>query len=115
MTTLCLDFGNTRWKIARFEDTQLKEVIVLKENLTEHLREVIQHHRPDKSILSSVVHHPPEVENLLKEQSNFHLLSNESKLPFTIPVGKPETVGADRLAITAAWGLLCAEISNRSG
>ena len=29
-------------------------------------------------------------------------LSSESKLPFTIPVGKPETVGTDRLAIAAA-------------
>lgn len=29
-------------------------------------------------------------------------MSSLSQLPFTIPVGKPETVGADRLAIAAA-------------
>ena len=39
---------------------------------------------------------------MLRHHSAFHKLSNNSNLPFTIPVGKPETVGADRLALCAA-------------
>ncbi|MBD0285433.1 MAG: type III pantothenate kinase [Flavisolibacter sp.] len=102
MTTLCLDFGNTRQKAAFFEEAQLKEVVVLQEPIAEHLQEVLTKYQPQQSILSSVIHHSPEVEALLQQHTRFHQLSNASQLPFTIPVGKPETMGADRLAIAAA-------------
>jgi type III pantothenate kinase len=39
-------------------------------------------------------------------------LNNRSSLPFTIPVGKPETVGADRLAIAAACVFLFPKQNN---
>jgi type III pantothenate kinase len=42
------------------------------------------------------------MEKILKERSSFHKLSARSILPFTTPVGKPETIGADRLALAAA-------------
>lgn len=100
--TLCLDFGNTRLKAALFENADLKEIIVLNINPLQHLREIIEQHRPVVSILSSVVNHDIEIEELLKSETQFHKLSDQSGLPFTIPVGKPETVGADRLAIAAA-------------
>src|SRR5205823_14322945 len=102
MTTLCLDFGNTRLKTAVFESDELKEVIVLGEHPKEHLQEIIQKYKPVKSILSSVIEHSSEIEELLREHTSFHKLNNESKIPFTINVGKPNTVGADRIAIAAA-------------
>lgn len=102
MTTLCLDFGNTRLKAAVFENDELSEVIVLRSDATAHLREIVEQHRPQRSILSSVVNHDPAMEELLDSNTRFHRLSNTSKLPFTIPVGKPETMGADRLAIAAS-------------
>ncbi|RYZ60886.1 MAG: type III pantothenate kinase [Chitinophagaceae bacterium] len=101
MTTLCLDFGNTRLKAAVFVQDELKEVIVLR-NEAEHLREIIAAYAPQASILSSVINHGPEVEEILSRHTRFHKLSNSSRLPFTIPVGKPETMGADRLAIAAS-------------
>jgi type III pantothenate kinase len=101
MITLCLDFGNTRLKTAVFEDDELKEVIVLRHQ-SEHLKEIIAKHRPARSILSSVIHHDAAVEDILANNTQFHKLSNTSKLPFSIPVGKPETMGADRLAIAAS-------------
>jgi type III pantothenate kinase len=100
--TLCLDFGNTRLKTAFFQDGQLKEVTILDGDPVQHLQEVIQRNQPTHSLLSSVIDHPNGVEDLLEKHTRFHKLSNTSKLPFTIPVGKPETVGADRLAIAAA-------------
>lgn len=102
MTTICLDFGNTRLKTAVFENEQLKEVIVLKEDASQHLQNIIDQYQPQNSILSSVINHDIRLEELLNSKTIFHKLSNESKLPFTIPVRKPDTVGADRLAIAAA-------------
>ena len=102
MITLCLDFGNTRLKAAIFEDGALRKTIVLTDDPSAHLQSIIDEYHPEKSILSSVVNHPPEVEDLLQKRTKFHKLNNASRLPFTIPVGKPETMGADRLAIAAA-------------
>jgi len=102
MTTLCLDFGNTRLKAAVFMGDELKEVVVLQPDVISHLNELILQYEPGYAILSSVVNHDPAVEDLLASKTRFHKLSNTSKLPFTIPVGKPETMGADRLAIAAS-------------
>lgn len=101
MTTLCLDFGNTRLKAAVFVQDEIKEVILLRDQ-AEHLQEIIAAYKPQASILSSVIDHDPATEALLSCHTRFHKLSNTSKLPFTIPVGKPETMGADRLAIAAS-------------
>lgn len=110
--TICLDFGNTRLKTALFHDDELIEIEVLNEDAVEHLQQILQKHKPEKSILSSVIYHSTEIENLLQSQTRFHKLSSHSKLPFTIPVGKPETVGADRLAIASAAVFLFPQKNN---
>jgi len=102
MTTLCFDFGNTRLKAAVFTDEILQQTSVLEDDPVSSLRKMIQQFKPSRSILSSVINEPPEIEQLLRKHTVFHRLTHESKLPFTIPVGKPETVGGDRLAIAAA-------------
>lgn len=100
--TICFDFGNTRLKAAVFEQDQLKEIIILKDDSRESMEEMIQQFKPSFSILSSVVNHQPVVEEVLAKHTSFHKLSHQTKLPFTTPVGKPETIGADRLALCAA-------------
>ena len=102
MRTICLDFGNTRLKAAIFDDGHITNSIVLENDGIEQIREMLQFSKPEKSILSSVIHHNPEIEILLASATHFHKLNHLSKLNFTIPVGKPETVGADRLALSAA-------------
>lgn len=101
-TTLCFDFGNTRLKCAVFVGRDLKEVIVLENDLPATILPILTQYQPKKSILSSVIKHNSELEDLLSEHTNFHKLDYTSQLPFTTPVGKPETIGADRLAICAA-------------
>ncbi len=101
-TTLCFDFGNTRLKCAIFYDDELNEVIVLKNDHLQTIDDVLQRFHPDKTILSSVINHSPEIEKILAKATSFHKLSYQSGLPFTTPVGKPETIGADRLALAAA-------------
>ncbi len=102
MTTLCLDFGNTRLKAAVFYQNELKQVIVLHGDPLHHIKQIVESFEPQRSLLSSVVNHSISIEDFLISTTSFHKLSNTSKLPLTIPVGKPETVGADRLAIAAA-------------
>ena len=100
--TLCFDFGNTRLKVASFQDAKLAEVIILKNDGLETIESLIKQFDPQKTILSSVIDHNPEIENLLASKTSFHKLTYLSKLPFTTAVGKPETIGADRLALSAA-------------
>ena len=101
-TTLCFDFGNTRLKCAIFYNDELAEVKVLDNSSEQSIQQLLQRYHPDKTILSSVINHSPEIETLLAKETQFHKLSYQSKLPFTTPVGKPETIGADRLALAAA-------------
>ena len=102
MTTLCFDFGNTRLKAALFENDLLSGEFVLPNDTNETIHEIITRYHPQKTILSSVINHNPEIENILAASSNFHKLAAASKINFTTSVGKPETIGADRLALSAA-------------
>jgi len=102
LKTLCLDFGNTRQKCAVFNNNELIDVIVLNTSSNDDLLNVIDAHNPTHSILSSVINHNIEVEEILAAKTHFHKLNYLSKLPITTPAGKPETIGADRLAICSA-------------
>jgi type III pantothenate kinase len=101
-TTLCFDFGNTRLKCAVFHDRAFAEEVILENADQPTIQNIIDQYHPQKSILSSVINHPVEMETLLANQTKFHKLSAGSKLPLTTPVGKPETIGADRLALSVA-------------
>lgn len=101
-TTLCLDFGNTRLKWAFFSDGQIRNAGIFSENILDELDECLEKFKPVKSILSSVVDHSLQIEELLKIKTKFHKLDHYSRVPVSTPVGKPETIGADRLALVVA-------------
>jgi type III pantothenate kinase len=100
--TCCFDFGNTRLKCALFQGPELLEMLVLDNDEPATIKRLLDNYQPTKSILSSVINHNPEVETLLAGFTKFHKLGHTSKIPFSTPVGKPETIGADRLAAVAA-------------
>ena len=100
--SLCLDFGNTRLKVAVFNGRDFQEEINLPEATVESITALMNQWKPKKVILSSVINHDPAIESIMAEQTAFHQLSHASLLPLTTPVGKPETIGADRLALVAA-------------
>ncbi len=102
MITICFDFGNTRMKAAVFNKDKLTETVYLADDKEETMLQLLKEYQPQKSILSSVINHNSAIETLLAAQTQFHKLSNLTKINFTIPVTKPETVGADRLALMAA-------------
>ena len=101
-TTLCFDLGNTRFKCAVFEDDILKDIVVMEAATADAVIKLVREYNATHSILSSVVDHSIEIEFALSASTVFHKLSYTSKLPFTTPVGKPDTIGADRLALCAA-------------
>lgn len=100
-TTLCFDLGNTALKCGVFVIDRLTDVIFLKDFHADTILEVLEKYHPDAAILSSVIDHDPEIEELLAEKTSFVKLDSKTKLPFTTPVSKPETIGADRLALAA--------------
>lgn len=102
MISLCFDFGNTRMKCGVFKGRTLEEVFVLESDSDESLQKIVQKYHPDKTILSSVINHNPGMERILSDVSKFHLLNHLSNIPLSSPVGKPETIGADRLALVMA-------------
>ncbi|MFT3932058.1 MAG: type III pantothenate kinase [Chitinophagaceae bacterium] len=101
-TTICFDFGNTRLKYAVFKGDQQLLTASLENDQDDTITTVLDTHQPTKSILSSVINHNAGIEAILSKRTRFHKLSHLTKLPFTTPVGKPETIGADRLALCGA-------------
>lgn len=100
-TTLCFDFGNTRLKCGVFVIDQLIDVLHLENSNLETIVKLLDAHKPKCTILSSVIDHNEEIEKVLAKRSSFIKLDHSTKLPFTTPVAKPETIGADRLALAA--------------
>lgn len=101
-TTLCFDFGNTRMKCAVFSGGQFYKEYILENDGKEGIRALLEQYHPERSILSSVIAHDPVIETILKQATHFHRLDHHSKVPITTPVGKPDTIGADRLALVVA-------------
>jgi type III pantothenate kinase len=92
----------TRLKFAVFDNGQLRLTAVVTEDSVAEIENLLDKYQPQKTILSSVIHHNEAIEAVLERRTSFHKLSFRSLLPFTTPVGKPETIGADRLALCAA-------------
>ena len=101
-TSLCFDFGNTRKKVAVFNSGEIQSILQLQDDSTKTLEWLLEKYKPTKTILSSVIEHDPLFEKMLEARTKFHGLNHLSKVAFTTPVGKPETIGADRLALCAA-------------
>jgi type III pantothenate kinase len=100
--TLCFDFGNTRLKCGVFDGPVIREVITLDNDHDDTISALINKYKPSKALLSSVIDHNPAMETMLSISGKFHRLDHHSKIPVTTPVGKPETIGADRLALVVA-------------
>ncbi len=102
MVTLCLDLGNTRSKAGVFLNDAFHKEVMFDPYDLESLRYIIAEYKPQASVLSSVIHHDTKIENMLSEHTLFHKISSLTKLPFTIPIKKTDTIGTDRLALIAA-------------
>jgi type III pantothenate kinase len=101
----CLDFGNTRLKCGVMQHGELQQELFFSENnLLEEVRSALALFKPRACILSSVIDHPQELEELLAAQTAFIRLQHSIPLPIQLAYDKPETLGVDRIALAAgAW------------
>lgn len=104
MSFLCLDFGNTRLKYGVFKDDNITvQGILNKQNAYQEIVNIISQYHITKSILASVIGVDTFIQKYLDENTDFHLLTSQSKMPFSCnSIAKKETIGADRLALSAA-------------
>ncbi len=102
MTTLCFDFGNTRLKCAVFSGNTIDKILVLNSDDPSIAMALLDEYHPEKAILSSVINHNPAFDTTIASRTQFHALSHQTRANFISPVGKPDTIGADRLALSAA-------------
>jgi type III pantothenate kinase len=89
-------------KAAVFSGDKMTEEVSLIDYSNNTMDRLLKKHQPQKTILSSVIDHNPALEIYLAERTQFHMLNEKTKINFSTPVGKPETIGADRLALIAA-------------
>lgn len=100
---LAVDIGNTRTKVAWFENNSLKDISIIE---NEDLLKKIQRFSANSSvrislILSSVGKLNPETLSWLKEHTNIVVISHQSALPFTNLYATPNTLGIDRIVLTS--------------
>ena len=80
MKTLCFDFGNTRLKVAVFENDVFTEEIVLPNDEIFTIERLLTIYKPQKTILSSVINHNPGLENFLAKETTFHKIEHSLEL-----------------------------------
>ncbi len=105
---LIIDIGNTRIKLALFNDHDLMFSVPLDYLKPDQLQILVDEHpQLDKAILSAGKEYPEEIRNFLK--SNFRRfieLDHQTPVPIKNCYRSPETLGFDRLASAiGAWEL----------
>ena len=101
---LIIDVGNTRVKIAVFDDDQLvaKEIVSLPQ-FTEKLGDFVSEYPVKKAIISSVGRLSKEQARSVQLRFPTIILSHTTPLPFINEYATPETLGVDRMALVAAF------------
>ena len=100
MINLVIDIGNSRTKIALFNQNDLMFNVPIDHLTVDHL-EMLKDEHPqlNKAILSSVKPNDEELISFLNENFDFFLeLDDQTELPIENLYETPETLGRDRLA-----------------
>lgn len=95
---LAIDQGNTRTKIAVFQEDQLLHQTVWNELSISALEALPYNQNIEKLILSSVSEKSEEVMAYLRSKPSFLELSVDTPLPIRIRYKTPHTLGKDRIA-----------------
>ncbi len=106
---LIIDIGNTSIKTAVFD--RHHKMIYFNRSMPvtylDDLKHLTKNYRLRHALISMVGPQVKDLESCLKDEKiSFLYLNNRLKLPFKIAYNTPETIGADRLALTAGAVLL---------
>lgn len=104
MTVLGLDFGNTRQKAAVWEKgvTQPTLYSLERQDLSGAVQRLAEQCKPVCCVLSSVIHHTPELTTCLEGHTRLIDLSKYLPPPLIMPAAFKGKMGADRVALALA-------------
>ncbi len=99
---LIVDVGNTRVKIAVFEEDKVISLLkVSPEMIFQVLEKKIKKYPFEHAIVSSVGEKSFEIRDFLQNRIPTILLNQQTKVPFENKYSTPETLGVDRIALVA--------------
>jgi type III pantothenate kinase len=99
---LIIDAGNTRIKVAVFEQSTLIEVVVIdKKRFLSEIKKIVKKHEIFTAILSSVSILSEKKIEKLKKTFNLIILSSATDVPFNNLYETPKTLGVDRIALVS--------------
>lgn len=101
-TNLCIDWGNSRVKIALFGpgDQLVENHLYNEQEASQALQNIIEQRQPQAAIFCSVSNDTAPVVAMLREKVQYFVqLDSNTNLPIMNAYHTPETLGADRLAL----------------
>lgn len=104
---LAIDVGNTRTKLAVFQNKELLEVrTIAKENLLSDVAIIKEDFPIEQAVLSSVASISKKMQSRLGQLVDTYTVTHESIVPFKNRYASPTTLGIDRIALMAAASCL---------
>lgn len=98
---LCVDWGNSRVKLALFQKNEIIESFNFsKEEALGKLQSILDQFQPATSIICKVSEVPEEFISILKSNTKFLLLHADTKLPMINAYNSVDTLGMDRVALS---------------
>lgn len=106
---LTIDQGNSRTKVALFDDNgRIVKNFIYKSFAASDIEKLFSLYPITDSIISSVVNIEPAVVNALNRRSkHFVLFDHDTPIPIRNGYNSPETLGQDRLAAAVGAAFLC--------
>ncbi|MCF8331095.1 MAG: type III pantothenate kinase [Bacteroidales bacterium] len=98
---LAIDIGNSKTKLAVFEQEQIKHILILSDPEKQIILDLISDFSVQKVIISSVRTHKPGYFDFLTKKAHFIIMDQSVKLPFNNLYETPETLGNDRKALVS--------------
>jgi len=100
---LVIDVGNTRVKVALFEEDMIFfDEVFLKEDIVNELKKIQKKYNIDKAIISSVASISKKGLEKLQQLFSLIQLDSNTKTPFKNNYATPKTLGVDRIALVSA-------------
>ena len=95
---LVIDIGNTRAKIALFDENEYVEKAIIDHLTLDALSDNMKGHNIEGVIMSVTGRDTEGVEKTLREKYFFIQLNHQTPIPIENLYGTPDTLGKDRLA-----------------
>lgn len=100
---LVVDIGNTRVKAAVYEKDTLLDLFIFRiEIFLKEIEKILKKYAEiHEMVLSSVANLPHETLVVFQNKLKIHQINRDLKFPFLNKYGTPETLGIDRMVLTA--------------